>query len=215
MWHTSPVIHPSSIHPSIHKHFSFPDCCNPREGLFFGCYALTKQTACSLSHWVWLQPAGQVEKPLQARPVRLSPACVLRESRDDKVCTLPGVPPQFLHTPTTPVWRGVCSHNSLGPFSFLSLARHSKIKGSSDESGGGPQGVCRVEVWSVLFLPCYPILTWTPSGNTQRRKFIFLILWFNRAAQLIKINPKSQYVLASCDPVSECLSLQEMLLNMI
>lgn len=99
--------------------------------------------------------------------MRLSPACVLRESRDDKVCTLPGVPPQFLHTPTTPVWRGVCSHNSLGPFSFLSLARHSKIKGSSDESGGGPQGVCRVEVWSVLFLPCYPILTWTPSCDAE------------------------------------------------
>ncbi len=126
-----------------------------------------------------------MEKPLQAHPVRLSP--VYRESRDDKVCTLPGVPPQFLHTPSNTCLEGCVFPQFPGAFSLLSLAHVTKCKGSSDESGGGPQGVFRVEVWNVLFLPCYPIPTWTPSGNTQRRKFMFLILWFNRAAQLIKV----------------------------
>lgn len=64
----------------------------------------------------------------------------------------------------------MCSHNSLGPFSAVFSTCHSKFKGSSDESGGGPQGVFGVEVWNVLFLPCYPIPTWTPSCDAKHYK---------------------------------------------
>lgn len=67
----SSIRHPF-IHPSIRPHSSFPDCCNPREGVFLAVRSddLTKLTAFSLSHWALLKPAGQVEKPLQACPMR-------------------------------------------------------------------------------------------------------------------------------------------------
>lgn len=166
----SSIRHPF-IHPSIRPHSSFPDCCNPREGVFLAVRSddLTKLTAFSL------YSSLQARWKNHCRPVPWGPSsvCILWESRDEKVCTLPWVPPQVLHTCLD---KGVCSHNSLGPFSSVFSTCHSflltQFKGWSDESGGGPQGVFGVEVWNVLFLPCYPIPTWTSSVNTQKKCYI-------------------------------------------
>lgn len=167
------VIH-SSIRPSVHTPL-FQTVATPGKGCFW-LYALTIWRS-----WLPVLFLTELYSSLQARwknhcrPVPWGPSsvCILWESRDKKVCTLPWVPPQVLHTCLD---RGVCSHNSLGPFSAVFSTCHSfllaQFKGSSDESGGGPQGVFGVEVWNVLFLPCYPIPTWTSSVNTQKKCYV-------------------------------------------
>lgn len=118
MWHTAPVIHPSSIHPSVHAHSSFPDCCNPREGVFLAVRSDKADSLFSfqLSLTQACRPGGKTPAGPSHEAHPLFASHGNQETRRFAQCQ------ESRLSSYTPVWRGVCVPTIPWGLSLLSLA---------------------------------------------------------------------------------------------